>query len=179
MGRGEDGAKVGEAREGVGGEGKGVDGVEAAETDFDDVVLGFEEAGEEGFAAHRGGEDAEGKGAALEDPCEVGGVVVGGEFEAEVGQVGEALEGAVEEAEKVGGQDVFGPFEIESTDERGIDVVARERLHEPQCALRGNVDECAVQHTSGDVMQERAGSEYRNEIAPRKVPQDELERLWW
>lgn len=115
---GEHGAKVCETREGFRGEREGVDGVETSEADFDDVVLGFEEAGEEGFAAHRGGETFEGKGASLEDPCEVGGDVGGREIETEVRKVVESLQRTLEEAEKVGCEGILGPFKLESTDER-------------------------------------------------------------
>lgn len=127
---GEDGAKVFEAGEGLGWEGECVDGVETSETDLDHVVLRFKEAGEEGFASHRGGEYFEGEGASLEDPCEIGGDVEGGEFEAEVREAVESLQGTVEETEKVCCEDVVGPFEVESTDEWRIKIVSSEGFDE-------------------------------------------------
>jgi hypothetical protein len=175
---GEDGAEVFEAGQGLGREREGVHGVEAPETDLDEVVLRLEEAGEEGLAAHRGGEHPEREGASLEDPREIGGVVAGGELEAEVGEVGEALEGAVEEAEKVGGEDVVGPLEVEAADERRIDVVPREGLHEAQRPLGGDVDQRTVQHARGDLVHDGARREHRDEVAPRNVSENELERLW-
>ena len=176
--RGEDGAKVFEAGQGLGREREGVHGVEAPETDLDEVGLRLEEAGEEGLAAHRGGEYPEREGASLEDPREIGGVVVGGELEAEVGEVGEALEGALEEAEKVCGEEVVGPLEVESTDELRIQVVPREGLDEAQGPLGGNVYQRTIQHTRGDLVHDRTRGEQRDEVAPRDVSENELECLW-
>lgn len=56
----------------------------------------------------------------------------------------ESLEGTVEETEKVACEDVFVPFEVESTNERGIEIVASECFDEAEGTLWGNVDEGAV-----------------------------------
>lgn len=167
-----------ETGEGLGREREGMDRVESPQTDFDEVVLRLEKVGEEGFASHRGGEHSERERASLQDPGEIGWVVSGGEFEAEVGEVAESLEGTVEEAEKVACEDVFVPLEVESTDKRGIKIVASEGFDEAQCSLWGDVDEGTVQYASGDLVEERAGGEYRKKIAPRNVSENELQRLW-
>ena len=172
--RGEHGAKVRQARECAGGEGTGVHGVQPAEADLAEVGLGLEEAREQGFAAHRGREGAEGKGAAVEDPGEAGRDVGDREFEAEVDEMVEPLERAVEEAEKVGCQDVVGPFEVESADEWGVEVVAREGLDEPQGLLGRDINQRTVQNASDDRVEDRVDSEQRDEIAPRYVPENEF-----
>ena len=172
--RGEHGAKVRQARECAGGEGTGVHGVQPAEADLAEVGLGLEEAREQGFAAHRGREGAEGKGAAVEDPGEAGRDVGDREFEAEVDEMVEPLERVVEEAEKVGCQDVVGPFEVESADKWRVEVVAREGLDEPQGLLGRDINQRTVQNASDDRVEDRVDSEQGDEIAPRYVPENEF-----
>ena len=113
----------------------------------------------------------------MEDPGKVGGVIDDREFEAEVGEMAETLESAVEETEKVGGEDVVGPIEVESTDERGIKVVSDEGFEEAEGAFWVDVDERTVEQARSEVVKERASGEDRKEIISREVDKDELEGL--
>jgi hypothetical protein len=154
-----------------------VSGWDTAEADFDDVGLSLEEAGEDGVAAHRGGEYFEREGTSLEDPRKGRGVVCGGEVEAEVRKAGESLEGAMEETEKVGCELRVVPFEVEAMDETRIEIVAGECFDEMERLLRGKVDQRTIEHASSDVVKDGTDRQRWNEFASRKLHKHQLERF--
>ena len=56
-------------------------------------------------------------------------------------EVGEAVESAAEETEKVSGEEVSGPFEVETTDKRRVKVVPNKGFDEANGTLCRNVNQ--------------------------------------